>query len=408
MRRIFALLLTLTLCLGLLALPAAAADSAQVLVTISSAGELVLTRETVAVTDVDGDGALTINDALFCAHEAHYEGGAEAGYASGMTDYGLSLNLLWGVDNGGSYGYRVNNASAWSLADPVKDGDHVYAYSYADLTAWSDAYTVFDRDTYEVALGQTLEVTVSSYGYDADWNEVLLPAAGAAVSAGDINAVADDEGRAALTFDKAGTYLLTASSDTATLVPPVAVVTVRSFPDTVNHWAADAIEDVAARGLFSGTGKGFAPGVEMDRAMLVTVLYRLEGKPAVESKADFADVAGAAWYADAVAWASAEGIITGYEDGSFRPTAPVTRQQLAAILHRYAVSKGCDVSVGEDTDILSYADAPAISAYAIPAMRWACGAGLISGVTTDTLAPNSGATRAQVAVILGRFVSNVK
>ena len=118
--------------------------SAKVLVSIAN-GTLVLAAEEITVTDVDNDGALTINDALYAAHEAKFDGGAAAGYGSASTEYGLSMTKLWGVENGGSYGYMVNNASAWSLADPVKTGDHVYAFVYTDTTGFSDSYSYFDK-----------------------------------------------------------------------------------------------------------------------------------------------------------------------------------------------------------------------------------------------------------------------
>lgn len=409
MKKILATILTLALCLGLAAIPVAAADdSVEVRVTISSAGELAAVYEKVTVTDVDGDGAFTINDALTCAHDALYEGGAAAGYGSEETEYGLSMTKLWGVENGGSYGYWVNNASAWSLADPVAEGDHIYAFSYADLESWSDTYTWFEAPTAETAVGGELTLTLSSAGYDADWNSVTLPCAGAVVTAAGSEFVTDEDGKAVVTFEKAGTYVVTASSESATLVPPVCVVTVRSFADTVGSWAADEIETVVAMGLFSGTDRGFAPKADMSRAMLVTVLYRLDGENAVEGENTFADVKAGSYYENAVIWAAENGIVTGYADGTFQPDASVSREQMAAFLWRYAKYKGYDVTVGEDTNILSFADAEQVDEYAVAAMQWACGAGIITGKTADTLDPNGSAAREQVAVILNRFVNSVK
>ena len=407
MKKITMTLLALMLCLGMVAVPAAAAEGMDVYVTISSEGELVAAREKVTVTDADGDGALTINDALFCAHEALYEGGAEAGYAYGDTEYGISLNKLWGVENGGSYGYYVNDVGALSMSDPIKAGDCVSAFSYADLEAWSDAYAYFDQTVVETAAGKSVKLALTyNSGYDESWNQVFEPCAGAIVTADGKEYTTDENGAVELSFDKAGTYVVSASSETATLVPPVAVVTVRSFADTVGCWAADEIESVVAKGLFGGTGKGFEPKTVMSRAMLVTVLHRLDGEPAVEGENAFADVVEDAYYADAVAWANANGIVTGYA-GSFQPNDDITREQMAAILWRYAKYKGYDVSVGEDTNILSYEDAFSIQEYAIPAMQWACGAGLING-SDGCLNPAGGAAREQVAVILSRFMTNVK
>ena len=147
----------------------------------------------------------------------------------------------------------------------------------------------------------------------------------------------------------------------------------------------------------------FAPNASLTRKMLVTILWRVEGKPVVNYYMPFTDVDGAAWYAEAVRWAASEGIVNGVTDTSFAPDDPITREQLAAILYRYAKAKGYDVSIGEETNILSYADFAQISEYAIPAMQLACGAGIINGFTESTLVPQGTATRAQVATMLMRF-----
>lgn len=208
---------------------AADTDAVEVYVTVSDEnGELAVTQEKIQVTDVDNDGAITVNDALYCAHEAEYEGGAEAGYASSAGSYGLALDKLWGVANGGSYGFYVNNASAMNLTDRVADGDYVQAYVYTDLVGWSDTFCFFNANEASVEAGEALELTLSASGYDADWNPITLAVAEAAVS---VNGTAtevktDSEGKAVLTFDKAGTYVISAESETMTLVPPVCVVTV--------------------------------------------------------------------------------------------------------------------------------------------------------------------------------------
>ena len=170
------------------------------------------------------------------------------------------------------------------------------------------------------------------------------------------------------------------------------------------YWAYDAILYVYDNGLMAGTSDTtFAPDDTTSRSMIVTILYRLEGEPVVDDAMDFADVAGDAWYTDAVLWAAGEGIVGGYGDGLFGSDDPVTREQLAAILYRYAVYKGYDVSIGEDTNLLSYTDFADLSEYAIPAMQWACGAGIVNGTSESTLTPQGEATRAQVAVMLERF-----
>ena len=169
-------------------------------------------------------------------------------------------------------------------------------------------------------------------------------------------------------------------------------------------WFADAVRFVYESGMMNGVSEtSFAPHATTSRSMIVTILYRLEGEPVVDYAMDFTDVAGDAYYAEAVRWAASEGIVGGYGGGLFGADDAVTREQLAAMLWRYAVYKGYDVSIGEDTNILSYDDFADLSEYAIPAMQWACGAGVITGVTDATLVPQGEATRAQVAAMLMRF-----
>ena len=173
-------------------------------------------------------------------------------------------------------------------------------------------------------------------------------------------------------------------------------------------WFADAVRFVYENGMMNGVSEtDFAPHAATSRSMIVTILYRLEGEPVVDYAMGFTDVAGDAYYAEAVRWAASEGIVGGYGGGLFGSDDAVTREQLAVILYRYAVYKGYDVSIGEDTNILSYDDFADLSEYAIPAMQWACGAGVITGVTDATLVPQGEATRAQVAAMLMRFVEAI-
>lgn len=177
---------------------------------------------------------------------------------------------------------------------------------------------------------------------------------------------------------------------------------------SANDWFASAVDYVTGKGMMNGTADNtFSPKANTTRGMIVTVLYRLENQPST-SAASFTDVASGAYYANAVAWANANGIVSGYGSGKFGPNDKVTREQLAAILYRYAQYKKYDVSVGEDTNILSYDDAQSISSYAIPAIQWACGAGVVTGKSGSKLDPKGNATRAEVAAMLMRFCENVK
>ena len=170
-------------------------------------------------------------------------------------------------------------------------------------------------------------------------------------------------------------------------------------------WFYDSVVYVYENGLMDGVSDTlFDPDGTVTRAQLVTMLWRLDGEPSVNYALPFTDVSGGEWYAEAVRWAAGEGIVNGVSETEFAPNAAVTREQLAAILHRYAQHKGYDVSIGESTNILSYSDFASISEYAISAMQWACGEGIITGVTESTLEPQGTATRAQSAAILMRFL----
>ncbi|MCR5825197.1 MAG: S-layer homology domain-containing protein, partial [Oscillospiraceae bacterium] len=140
-------------------------------------------------------------------------------------------------------------------------------------------------------------------------------------------------------------------------------------------------------------------------ATIAVMLWRLEGSPAASGDLAFSDVLENYWYTEGIRWAASAGVITGY-DGKFNPDADVTREQLATMLFRYAQYKGMDVSIGEDTNILSYADALSVSDYAVSAMQWVCGAGIVNGMERDgdlVLAPGDASSRAVVATMLMRF-----
>lgn len=168
-------------------------------------------------------------------------------------------------------------------------------------------------------------------------------------------------------------------------------------------WYAEAVQYVYENGLMTGTSDTtFSPDLTTSRSMIATILWRMAGSPVVNYAMDFADVSADQWYAEAVRWASSEGIVGGYGNGSFGTGDPITREQFAVMLYRFAQKQGYDVSVGENTNILSYTDVSSVSEYAIPAMQWAVGSGVITGMG-DTLAPQGETTRAQAAMMLMRF-----
>lgn len=172
-------------------------------------------------------------------------------------------------------------------------------------------------------------------------------------------------------------------------------------------WYHLSVDYVLTHKMMNGvSSRAFAPNANLTRGMLVQILYNLEGKPK-GTAANFSDVQADAWYAEAVGWAASNKVVTGYADGTFRPNAAVTREQAAAILYRYAQSKGIDVSVGENTNILSYVDVQQASEYAILALQWAVGAGVLNGKNGGRLAPTGTATRAEIAAIMQRWCENI-
>lgn len=172
-------------------------------------------------------------------------------------------------------------------------------------------------------------------------------------------------------------------------------------------WYHLSVDYVLTHKMMNGvSSRAFAPNANLTRGMLVQILYNLEGKPK-GTAANFSDVQADAWYAEAIGWAASNKVVTGYADGTFRPNAAVTREQAAAILYRYAQSKGIDVSVGENTNILSYVDVQQASEYAIPALQWAVGAGVLNGKNGGRLAPTGTATRAEIAAIMQRWCENI-
>lgn len=170
-----------------------------------------------------------------------------------------------------------------------------------------------------------------------------------------------------------------------------------------SDWFYNDVRYVYEKGIMDGTGADrFSPNAPLTRAMIVTILYRMAGSPAMSGASDFKDVDSNKWFAKAVAWAAANGIVNGYGSGLFGPNDPVTREQLAAILYRYAVYGGM-TAVTLEENLGSFADTAQLSAYAIQAMNWAVGQGLING-SGSNLVPKAQATRAQVAAIIHRYL----
>ena len=207
-----------------------------------------------------------------------------------------------------------------------------------------------------------------------------------------------------ITFKLRNTVVIPGGSDTPSTPAEPAAPELPFTDVTTDHPFYEDIKYVYEKGLMQGVSEDiFQSATTTTRGMIATILYRMEGEPAVKNASSFKDVADGMFYSNAVAWAAANGIVNGYADGTFQPDQTISREQMAAILYRYAQYKGCDVSVGEDTNILSYTDAAQVAEYAIPAFQWAVGAGIINGTTASTLSPKGSATRGQVAAILHRY-----
>ena len=223
-----------------------------------------------------------------------------------------------------------------------------------------------------------------------------------------------------VTDSKGGTVKLTdKGSGTYTFTMPASKVTVQAsftqnqsgtlpFTDVkTGDWFYEAVQYVYDKGMMTGVSADrFAPASTTTRGMIVTILYRLENEPAVSGELPFTDVEAGAWYADAVAWAAANDIVNGTSATTFAPNSPITREQMATMLYRFAQYKGMD-AVTLQEHLTGYPDGGQVSDYAIPAMNWAVGQGLIAGMENGTLVPQGSATRAQVATILMRFCENV-
>lgn len=410
MKKTLSMLLALVLCLSLLTTAVLAADPALVFVSISSEGQLVSAMEPVLAEDADEDGTVSISDALYAAHELLYQGGAAAGYAAGMTEYGLSLEKLWGVENGGSYGYYVNDASAWSLADPVADGDMVYAFSYQDLIGWSDAYSYFD--TYMVITETGAEVPMTLYvsGWDEEWNPVSLPCAGAAIYGCQADtyaialdteplAVTDENGQFTLCFEEAGDYFITAVSEDLTITPPVCEIFVME--------AEELGELDLSEWLFEGFEGDDEP---LTRQLLVDVLYYMEEAPDVAGENPYTDVSDDNL---AVLWATQNGLVNGYGDGTFGGENALTREQAAVILCRYMAYSGVGAAdlidlfqmlTGEQPpmDLGLYPDGDAVDAWAAEAMQTLA---FLFADPGETLRPTEALTYGDVAAMAERLLS---
>lgn len=325
----------------------------------------------------------------------------------GTSPYTGTANKTFTVKNSTSADITVNGQTI----EPTKS----YTFKYTHSSGGSSGGSSSGKTTYKVTTSAVnnggVNASPSSAEKGATITITLSPDKGYKL---DKLTVTDGSGKTVSTVKKSDTvYTFTMPASAVKVgvsyVKATETPSETKFNDvSANDWFASAVDYVTGKGMMNGTADNtFSPKANTTRGMVVTVLYRLENQPST-SAASFTDVASGAYYANAVAWANANGIVSGYGSGKFGPNDKVTREQLAAILYRYAQYKKCDVSVGEDTNILSYDDAQSISTYAIPAIQWACGAGVVTGKSGSKLDPKGNATRAEVAAMLMRFCENVK
>ena len=316
--------------------------------------------------------------------------GAENGYVSEMSYNGKSLaEFDYGRNSG--WLYKVNNTlpEVGLLEYVVKNGDVIEWYYTRDWTKDSLAGARVDNTDRKAAASVDELIAAIDLETISKNSEAAIKAAREAY-----DALTDEQKALVENYDD----LVAAETLFASLSTEL------PFEDTQNHWAKDAIQYVYENGLMRGVSDtSFGPDVSFSRAMLVSVLHRMAGAPATNGACPFNDVRDTAWYANPVAWAYQNKLAGGISATRYAPETAITREQLAVMLMRFAQYQGYDTS--DTIRLVHYKDAAQVSAYAEPAMKWAVSIGLISGRTSDTLAPQGTATRAEVAVILERFLA---
>jgi uncharacterized repeat protein (TIGR02543 family) len=325
------------------------------------------------------------------AHEEGEQVSIDAGSRPGYHFTG------WTSAGGGSFADASSAQTTFTMPDEAVT---IYAHWSKNSSSVSGSLVIVERSDHgkvtvspqRAEKGETVTITVKSdEGYELDTLTVTD-------KNGDTVKVSHKD-------DNKYTFTMPASSVTVTATFTQILSTLPFTDVSENAWYADAVRYVYEHGLMAGTSAAtFGPEVTTSRSMIATILWRMAGSPVVNYAMNYTDVDPAAWYGEAVRWATSEGVVTGYGDGTFGTDDPITREQFAVMLWQFAKNQGYDVSVGENTNILSYTDISDLSQWAIPAMQWACGAGIISGTGNgSTLTPQGQATRAQAAVMLMQF-----
>lgn len=258
--------------------------------------------------------------------------------------------------------------------------------------------------TVELLVGESLDLTAS-----ASDNHLELIADDACFTWEASEGIGEIDGEGVFTAsDKAAVGVITVTAGESVVEIPVQInAALGTYEDVAeDSWYYEAVKTMGELGLISGVSDTeFAPDISMTRAMLVTVLHRMAGTPEAETAHSFGDVADGMWYSEAVAWASENGLVTGYDETTFGINDSISREQMATLLARYAVWTGLEIEEFELPSSLP--DGELISSYAVPSVAWAMSSGLITGMEDGSFAPQDTATRAQVAVLLGRFLDSI-
>ena len=339
-----------------------------------------------------------------------YVGDTETLTPTITPDNATNKNVTWSSDD-----TSVATVDASGLVTAVARGTAVITATAADGSGASASCTVTVssylppanpnyRITVEATQGGT--VTADPTAAKAGTTVTLTPVPHRGYQVGSV-AVTDRFGEpVAVTEQADGTYTFTMPNGQVTVTVTFEQAPL-PFPDvTEGDWFYDAVRCAYENSLMDGVGDNlFAPNSETTRAQLVTILYRLAGEPEPGGDSGFADVAAGTWYTDAVAWAAENGIVNGVSDTEFAPGDDITREQLAAILYRYAAYQGYDVS--QRADLSGFGDASSIRGYAQEALSWAHAQGLVLGFEDGSLRPQGTASRAQIAAVLMRFLAAV-
>ena len=325
------------------------------------------------------------------------------------------------VSSGSSKTFTFTPNSGYGVLGVYVDGEYVgnsRSYTFRDMSDDHELYVKFAKtseihDDYDIRVIASTGGSVSPYGggkvsvdRGEDQHFYITPDPGYHIA----RVYVDDE---RVTVDNGYTFKAVVEDHTLRVEfePGMALQTPGNWRNPysdvrTSDWFYDSVRFMSWNGLVSGTSATtFSPHEMTSRAMLVTILYRMEGSPSVSNSNMFADVSSSAWFGSAVNWAAREGIVAGGEDGLFHPNDAITREQMASILYRYAQYRGLNTNA--TSDIASrFIDYPRISGYAVTPMSWAYAHGIISGTSAYTLSPTGTASRAEVTTMLARFCQN--